>query len=64
MGNGIPGGNAKTWLWALREVCETRDQGSLVVALKEIVLDYNPSADLLKRVIERQEGNATLTAVN
>ena len=28
-----------------------RDAGRLVVALKEIVLDYSPSAHLLKRVI-------------
>jgi len=33
------------------EACETRDAGRLVVALKEIVLDYSPSAHLLKRVI-------------
>jgi len=31
--------------------CETRDAGRLVVvALKEMVLDYSPSAHLLKRV--------------
>jgi hypothetical protein len=35
----------------LREACETRDAGRLVVALKEIVLDYSPSTHLLKRVI-------------
>ena len=35
----------------LPEACETRDAGRLVVALKEIVLDYSPSAHLLKRVI-------------
>jgi VanZ family protein len=39
------------WLLCLREACETRDAGRLVVALKEIVLDYGPSAHLLKRVI-------------
>jgi FlaA1/EpsC-like NDP-sugar epimerase len=36
----------------LREICESRDVGRLVVALKEIVLDYSPSTHLLKRVIE------------
>ena len=43
--------------------CETRDAGRLVVALKEIVLDYSPSAHLLKRVIEpRSSGRATPAA--
>ena len=38
----------------LEEICAARDVGRLVVALQEIVDDYNPSADLLKRVtVER-----------
>jgi hypothetical protein len=40
-----------SWLHRLREICEARDAGRLVVALKEIVLDYSPSAHLLKRVL-------------
>ena len=40
------------WLDGLREICEARDAGRLVVALKEIVLDYSPSANLLKRALE------------
>jgi FlaA1/EpsC-like NDP-sugar epimerase len=55
VGNGMPGGNMLTWLECLREVCETRDAGRLVLALKEIVLDYSPSTHLLKRVIETRE---------
>lgn len=39
-------------LICLREICTARDVGRLVVALKEIVLDYSPSAHLLKRLIE------------
>ena len=31
------------------------DLGRLVVALKEIVLDYSPSAHLLKRVIKQRQ---------
>jgi FlaA1/EpsC-like NDP-sugar epimerase len=50
-GNGMPDGNIEMWLLCLREACETRDAGRLLVALKEIVLDYSPSAHLLKRVI-------------
>ncbi len=64
MGNGMPEGDIQSWLRSLREICEARDAGSLVVALKEIVLDYNPSSQLLRRVIERQDQHATLTAVN
>jgi hypothetical protein len=40
------------WLDYLHEVCEARDSGRLVVALKEMVVDYSPSAHLLRRVIE------------
>jgi FlaA1/EpsC-like NDP-sugar epimerase len=52
VGNGMPEGDIQTWLGSLDEICETRDVGSLVVALKEIVLDYSPSTHLLKRAIE------------
>jgi FlaA1/EpsC-like NDP-sugar epimerase len=51
VGNGMPQGDIETWLLCLREACETRDAGRLVVALKEIVQDYSPSTHLLKRVI-------------
>lgn len=39
---------------SLREICENRDAGRLVVALKEMVHDYSPSASLQKRVIRRR----------
>jgi len=52
IGNGMPDGDMLTWLDCLREICESRDAGRLIVALKEIVLDYSPSAHLLRRVIE------------
>jgi FlaA1/EpsC-like NDP-sugar epimerase len=58
VGNGMPEGDIFNWLDALREVCESRDAGRLVVALKEIVLDYSPSAHLLKRVIEHRDYHA------
>ena len=51
VGNGMPEGDVETWLACLRESCEARDVGRLVVAIKEIVLDYSPSTHLLKRVI-------------
>jgi FlaA1/EpsC-like NDP-sugar epimerase len=51
MGNGMPERDIQGWLNSLHEICEARDTGRLVVALKEIVLDYSPSTHLLKRVI-------------
>ena len=64
IGNGMPEGDVLDWLDSLREICELRDAGRLVVALKEIVLDYSPSASLLKRVIEtRPRQIASLTAL-
>jgi FlaA1/EpsC-like NDP-sugar epimerase/lipopolysaccharide/colanic/teichoic acid biosynthesis glycosyltransferase len=63
IGNGMPEGDIEMWLLCLREACETRDAGRLVLALKEIVQDYSPSAHLLKRVIEpRASGRRSVTA--
>jgi len=62
VGNGMPEGDMLTWLRTLRQICETRDAGRLVVCLKEIVLDYSPSAHLLKRVIEPQRRRAASAA--
>jgi FlaA1/EpsC-like NDP-sugar epimerase len=62
-GNGMPDGDMVTWIGYLREICQARETGRLVVALKEIVLDYSPSTHLLKRVIEtRASGRATSAA--
>jgi FlaA1/EpsC-like NDP-sugar epimerase len=58
IGNGMPDGDMLTWLDCLREICESRDAGRLIVALKEIVLDYSPSAHLLRRVIEPRRRSA------
>jgi FlaA1/EpsC-like NDP-sugar epimerase len=55
VGNGLPESDMLTWLDSLRSICEARDTGRLVVALKEIVPDYNPSTHLLKRVIKFQD---------
>jgi O-antigen biosynthesis protein WbqV len=52
VGNGAPEGDMLSWVEYLREVCEARDVGRLVVGLKEMVPDYSPSGHLLKRVIE------------
>jgi FlaA1/EpsC-like NDP-sugar epimerase len=52
VGEGMPEVDMLEWLECLRELCDARDVGRLVVALKEIVLDYSPSTHLLKRVIQ------------
>jgi FlaA1/EpsC-like NDP-sugar epimerase len=62
IGNGMPNGDIETWLDLLRHACQTRDVGHLVLALKEIVLDYNPSTHLLKRMMNtRGQHPATMS---
>jgi FlaA1/EpsC-like NDP-sugar epimerase len=63
MGNGMPEEDMLTWLDRLREICRKRDAGRVVVAMKEIVMDYSPSSHLLKRVIETHP-NATAVKVD
>ncbi len=60
MGNGMPESDIQSWLVSLHEICKARDTARLVVALKEIVLDYNPSTDLLKRLISRSRVSGDL----
>jgi FlaA1/EpsC-like NDP-sugar epimerase len=62
VGNGMPAGDMVAWVNYLRETCETRDVGRLVVALKEIVVDYSPSTHLLKRALEPRESRRALSA--
>ncbi len=62
-GNGMPEGDMLTWLDRLRDICAERDVGRLAVTLKEIVLDYSPSAHLLRRVIEDRPKAASALAL-
>ncbi len=55
VGNGVPHEDMRNWLESLREICEARDTGRLVVALKELVPDYSPSVHLLKQITGRQD---------
>ncbi|HKF49221.1 MAG TPA: nucleoside-diphosphate sugar epimerase/dehydratase [Terracidiphilus sp.] len=59
VGSGMPVNDIQSWLESLDEICTSRDVARLVVALKEIVLDYNPSTDLLKRVILQPKVSAS-----
>jgi len=54
-GNGLPPEQLDIWLESFREICRSRDLGRLIVALKETVPDYNPCADLLKRIIQSED---------
>ena len=63
IGNGMPERDIQGWLDSLHEICETRDTGRLVVALKEIVLDYSPSTHLLKRMIKPLDQHTTIAAI-
>ena len=58
IGNGLSEVDVLAALEGLREICRTRDAGALVVALKEIVLDYIPSANILKRDLETRHDRA------
>jgi FlaA1/EpsC-like NDP-sugar epimerase len=58
VGNGMPKDDMQTWLGSLHEICEARDVGRLVLALREIVLDYSPSTHMLKRMMEAGESRA------
>jgi FlaA1/EpsC-like NDP-sugar epimerase len=49
VGDGLAESDMLAWLDSLRSICETRNTGRLVAALKEIVEDYNPSTSLLER---------------
>jgi len=55
VGNGIPEVDVHTWVGSLCRICQARDMSRIVVALKELVLDYNPSTHLLRRVLDLEE---------
>jgi len=55
VGNGIPEVDVHTWVGSLCRICQARDMSRMVVALKELVLDYNPSTHLLRRVLDLEE---------
>jgi FlaA1/EpsC-like NDP-sugar epimerase len=61
VGNGMPEGDVLAWLDCPHDIRRKRDAGRLVVALKEIVLDYSSSAHLLKHVIEDRDRRAPAT---
>jgi FlaA1/EpsC-like NDP-sugar epimerase len=63
LGNGVPECELDQWLNSLRGICVARDLGRLTLALKELVLDYSPSADLLKRIVESKDRDPRVSAL-
>jgi len=51
LGNGFEASTIGSCLSSFRRLCQSRDLGRLILLLKEIVPDYNPSAHLLRRLL-------------
>jgi FlaA1/EpsC-like NDP-sugar epimerase len=51
-GNGVPSAGMEPYLQALRNICQRRDVHDLVLTLKDLIPDYNPSAQLLWRFVD------------
>ena len=63
---GLPSPGMESYLEVLRDICARRDLSGLVLTLKELIPDYNPSAHLLKRALSNsplQRQEATTAAV-
>lgn len=48
----VPLGNIDSYLETLKQICSGRDLCELVLTLKDIIPEYNPSGPLLQRVVE------------
>jgi len=55
VGNATPDIDVLTWISSLRSICDARDMSRLVVTIKELVLDYNPSAHFLRRILDIED---------
>jgi FlaA1/EpsC-like NDP-sugar epimerase/lipopolysaccharide/colanic/teichoic acid biosynthesis glycosyltransferase len=58
-GQSIATSELRLHLQALGEICEAQDVGRLLLELKEIVPDYNPSHHVLRRAVEDAKLEAT-----
>jgi FlaA1/EpsC-like NDP-sugar epimerase len=60
-GKEMPEMDLLVWIDSLQDICDSRDIGRLLIALKQIVTDYNPSMNFLQRAIgNRMRYPATL----
>ena len=58
-GNGLPSAGMEPYLEAFRGICERRDVPGLVLTLKDLIPDYNPSTHLLRRAVHIPETAVT-----
>jgi FlaA1/EpsC-like NDP-sugar epimerase len=61
-GNGTPQRDPIEWLPTLDMICRDRDLGKLLIGLKEVVIDYSPSAEILKQLIDSRDHVNSLVA--
>lgn len=50
-GKEIPNADLISWVESLQRICDSRDTARLLIALKQIVADYNPSMNFLQRAV-------------
>jgi FlaA1/EpsC-like NDP-sugar epimerase len=61
-GASVPWERMEHELKKLRELCARRDFGQLVLVMRGLVADYNPSTDLLKRVLTPADDSGSAVA--
>ncbi len=50
-GREMPETDLVGWIDSLQRICDLRDIGKLLIALKQVVVDYNPSVEFLERAV-------------
>ena len=60
--NGLPSGGMTGHLQTIRECCEQRDARRLILHLKDLVPEYNPSAHVLRRILEPEHSRVMVAA--
>ncbi len=55
MGNGVPEEGIRPHIDLVERLCEARDAAGLILAMKALVPDYNPSAAVLRRILSPVE---------
>lgn len=58
VGNQKPQFDIDEWLRSLQEISKARDLARLIAALRQMVIDYSPSAYLLEKVAEEERSTA------
>ena len=55
VGSGAPNGKALHAVEQLRDICQRRDISELILLVRELVVDYNPSAQFLGRIVKSSQ---------